>query len=94
MNKPTDEQVKKIINDTYIFYKKNKKFLLFRVLSVVLPFADEDTVLPVLQDISHLFMKYKDISKDEDLLTMCKNYTKTSLKEISKQIETCYQGIN
>lgn len=27
-------------------------------------------------------------------LTMCKNYTKTSLKEISKQIETCYQGMD
>ena len=48
-------------------------------------------------DMAEDFLKCRTIANDATrniALTMCKNYTKTSLKDISKQIETCYEGMD
>lgn len=75
----TDKQVGLIFKHTYACYEY-KDFPLFQVISSLLLFADKIEVSSIMTDTYNLFLKYKDVHKDEDWCELCKE-----AKELNKK---------
>lgn len=80
----TDEQVRLTFKHTHDFYQSNKRNPLFITIISFLLFADEDSKKPIMTDTYNLFVKYKDVCKDEDWCELCKE-----ARELNKKYDDC-----